>query len=295
MRPYIFGERNRIHIINLEKTLPLFNEAMKYLAKLVANGGTILFVGTKRQATDTVRVEAERCGSPYVNHRWLGGMLTNYRTVKKSIERLKLLESVLADDASSQKLSKKELLTLDRERVKLERSLGGIKEMTGLPDAVFVIDVGHEYIAVSEANKLNIPVVGVVDSNCKPDGVDYVIPGNDDAIRAIQLYSQAAADAILAGQEQRQLTIVSGDDDFVEIKEEPIAVKIVAKKKTPVAPTEEGEIAAVTNDANDAVDAGDAGEKPPVKLEPKPKRAVRAKLKSAGRGKKPGKTDSKDD
>jgi len=287
MRPYIFGERNRIHIINLEKTLPLFNEAMKYLTGLAANGGTILFVGTKRQATDTVREEADRCGSPYVNHRWLGGMLTNYRTVKKSIERLKLLESVLADEASSQKLSKKELLTLDRERVKLEKSLGGIKEMSGLPDAVFVIDVGHEYIAVSEANKLNIPVVGVVDSNCKPDGVDYVIPGNDDAIRAIQLYSQAAADAILAGQEQRQLTIVSGDDDFVEIKEEPATVKVVAKKKTPVAPTEE--IAAATDDA------GDAGEKLSVKPESKPKRTVRAKQKSGGREKKPGKTDSKGD
>ena len=283
MRPYIFGERNRIHIINLEKTLPLFNEAMKYLAKLAANGGTILFVGTKRQATETVHEEAERCGSPYVNHRWLGGMLTNYRTVKKSIERLKLLESVLADEASSQKLSKKELLTLDRERVKLEKSLGGIKEMTGLPDAVFVIDVGHEYIAVSEANKLNIPVVGVVDSNCKPDGVDYVIPGNDDAIRAIQLYSQAAADAILAGQEQRQLTIVSGDDDFVEIKEEPPTVKVVAKKKTPVAPIEE--IAVATDDA------GNAGEKLSVKPESKPKRTVRAKQKSGGRGKKPEKTD----
>lgn len=292
MRPYIFGERNRIHIINLEKTLPLFNEAMKYLSKLAANGGTILFVGTKRQATETVHEEAERCGSPYVNHRWLGGMLTNYRTVKKSIERLKLLESVLADEVSSLKLSKKELLTLDRERVKLEKSLGGIKEMSGLPDAVFVIDVGHEYIAVSEANKLNIPVVGVVDSNCKPDGVDYVIPGNDDAIRAIRLYSQAAADAILAGQEQRQLTIVSGDDDFVEIKEEPTTVKIIAKKKTAIAPIEEissEEISATTDEANDP------GEKVPAKAEPKPKRTVRAKQKTGGRGKKSGKTDSKDD
>src|SRR3990167_7847729 len=160
MRPYIFGERNRIHIINLEKTLPLFNEAMGYLTRLAGNGGAILFVGTKRQATDIIGEEAARCGSPYVNHRWLGGMLTNYRTVKKSIERLKMLESVLADETSRQKLSKKELLTLDRERVKLEKSLGGIKEMSGLPDAIFVIDVGHEYIAVSEANKLNIPVVG---------------------------------------------------------------------------------------------------------------------------------------
>ena len=235
MRPFIFGERNRIHIINLEKTLPLFNEAMGFLTKLTANGGTVLFVGTKRQATDIIREAAIRCGAPYVNHRWLGGMLTNYRTVKKSIERLKMLESVLADTTSAQKLSKKEILTLDREREKLEKSLGGIKEMSGLPDVVFVVDVGHEYISVSEANKLNIPVVGVVDSNCKPDGVDYVIPGNDDAIRAIQLYANAAADAILIGKEQRQATLVSGDEEFIEVKEEPAKIKVVARKKPAMA------------------------------------------------------------
>jgi small subunit ribosomal protein S2 len=284
MRPYIFGERNRIHIINLEKTLPLFNEAMGYLTKLIANGGTVLFVGTKRQATDIVSEAAARCGSPYVNHRWLGGMLTNYRTVKKSIERLKMLESVLADETSRQKLSKKELLTLDRERVKLEKSLGGIKEMSGLPDAIFVIDVGHEYIAVSEANKLNIPVVGVVDSNCKPDGVDYVIPGNDDAIRAIQLYAHAAADAILAGQEQRQATIVSGDDEFIEVKEEPAKIKVIAKKKPMVVHDE------ATGDPEAAVVIADA-----VKPADKPKRTVRAKPKSDGREKKealPGEGDN---
>ena len=275
MRPYIFGERNRIHIINLEKTLPLFNEAMGYLTKLIANGGTVLFVGTKRQATDIVSEAAARCGSPYVNHRWLGGMLTNYRTVKKSIERLKMLESVLADETSRQKLSKKELLTLDRERVKLEKSLGGIKEMSGLPDAIFVIDVGHEYIAVSEANKLNIPVVGVVDSNCKPDGVDYVIPGNDDAIRAIQLYAHAAADAILAGQEQRQATIVSGDDEFIEVREEPAKIKVIAKKK-PMAVHDEA-----TADPEAAVVIADA-----AKPADKPKRTVRAKPKSGEPGKK---------
>jgi small subunit ribosomal protein S2 len=275
MRPYIFGERNRIHIINLEKTLPLFNEAMGYLTKLAANGGTILFVGTKRQATDIVSEAAARCGSPYVNHRWLGGMLTNYRTVKKSIERLKMLESVLADETSSQKLSKKELLTLDRERVKLEKSLGGIKEMSGLPDAVFVIDVGHEYIAVSEANKLNIPVVGVVDSNCKPDGVDYVIPGNDDAIRAIQLYAHAAADAIIVGNEQRQVSLVSGDDEFIEVKEEPSKIKVIAKKKPTVVPREEPTVEpeATLESADNPAAA-------------KPKSTVRAKPKSGGRGKK---------
>jgi small subunit ribosomal protein S2 len=284
MRPYIFGERNRIHIINLEKTLPLFNEAMGYLTKLAGNGGTILFVGTKRQATDIIGEEAARCGSPYVNHRWLGGMLTNYRTVKKSIERLKMLESILADETSSQKLSKKELLTLDRERIKLEKSLGGIKEMSGLPDALFVVDVGHEYIAVSEAKKLGIPVVGVVDSNCKPDGVDYVIPGNDDAIRAIQLYARAAADAMLAGREQHQAAIVSVDDEFVEVKNELPKVKITARKKTAtVAPPEaviEGESVEVPADKPD--------DKPAIKA----KRTVRAKPKSEGRAKKvvsPGK------
>ncbi len=272
MRPFIFGERNRIHIINLEKTLPLFNQAMVYLTKLATNGGTILFVGTKRQALEIIGEEAARCGSPYVNHRWLGGMLTNYRTVKKSIERLKMLESVLADDTSSKKLSKKELLDLDRERVKLEKSLGGIKEMSGLPDAVFVVDVGHEYIAVSEANKLNIPVIGVVDSNCKPDGVDYVIPGNDDAIRAIRLYAQAAADAILRGREKRQENLVTSDDEFVEVKEEPAKIKVTAKKKPMGAHDDAGADKEVMLEA---------AEKPDTK--PKAKRTTRAKPKGQGK------------
>jgi small subunit ribosomal protein S2 len=232
MRPYIFGDRNKIHIINLEATLPLFNEAMAFLKKLANNGGTVLFVGTKRQAQDIVAEEAQRCGMPSVSHRWLGGMLTNYRTVRRSIERLKLLESLLADETSSQKLSKKELLDLDREREKLEKSLGGIKAMPGVPDALFVIDVGHEYIAVSEANRLGIPVVGVVDSNCKPDGVDYVIPGNDDAIRAIRLYAQSAADAVIEGASQREIGESASDDEFVEVKEESAKVKVVAKKRT---------------------------------------------------------------
>jgi len=232
MRPFIFGERNKIHIINLEKTLPLFQEAMQFLQRLATNRGTILFVGTKRQAQEIVAEEAQRAGSPYVAHRWLGGMLTNYRTVRKSIERLKLLETTLADDASSQKLSKKELLTLERERVKLERSLGGIKDMPGLPDALFVIDVGHEYIAVAEATKLGIPVVGVVDSNCKPDGVDYVIPGNDDAIRAIRLYAQAAAEAVLAGRTQVEIAEATGDDEFVEVKEDSVKVRVTPKRRS---------------------------------------------------------------
>jgi small subunit ribosomal protein S2 len=233
MRPYIFGERNKIHIINLEKTLPLFNEAMAYLGRLAANGGTVLFVGTKRQAQETVAAEAARCGMPYVSYRWLGGMLTNYRTIRRSIERLKTLESTLGDTTGGrERFSKKELLTLEREREKLEESLGGIKDMPGIPDAIFVIDVGHEYIAVSEANKLNIPVVAVVDSNCKPDGVDYVIPGNDDAIRAIRLYAGSAADAILEGRSSREIAMGGGEDEYVEVKEQDEAkVKVTAKPR----------------------------------------------------------------
>jgi small subunit ribosomal protein S2 len=230
MRPYIFGERNRIHIINLEQTLPLFNQAMAFIKQLSSNGGTVLFVGTKKQAGEIIAQEAARAGAPHVGHRWLGGMLTNWRTVRKSIERLKSLESTLADQAMSAKLRKKELLELDRERVKLEKSLGGIKTMERLPDALFVIDVGHEYIAVSEAAKLNIPVVGVVDSNCKPDGVDYIIPGNDDAIRAIRLYAGAAADAVIEGATNRQAALATGDEEYVEVREEP-KVKVVAKRK----------------------------------------------------------------
>ena len=231
MRPFIFGERNKIHIINLEKTLPLFNEAMKFLGEMAANKGKILFVGTKRQAQDIVKEEAARAGCPYVNRRWLGGMLTNYRTVRRSIERLKTLEGIAQDTTSSERFSKKELLTLDRERVKLEVSLGGIKDMDGLPDALFVIDVGHEYIAVAEASKLGIPVVGVVDSNCKPDGVDYVIPGNDDAIRAIRLYASAAANAVVNGRARTQIAGAAEEDEFIEVKEEP-KVKISARRKT---------------------------------------------------------------
>jgi len=230
MRPYIFGERNKIHIINLEKTLPMFNEAANFLGKLAANKGTILFVGTKRQAQDIVREEATRAGCPYVNHRWLGGMLTNYKTVKKSIERLKSLEALLGEGGGGEKLSKKELLTLDREREKLERSLAGIKDMNGLPDALFVIDVGHEYIAVQEANKLDIPVAGIVDTNCKTDGVHYVVPGNDDAIRAIRLYASAMADAIIEGRKTTAPILPEGDEEFVEVQDEP-KVKVSAKKK----------------------------------------------------------------
>jgi len=235
MRSYIFGSRSKTHIINLEHTLPLFNDAMNFLGKLAQNKGKILFVGTKRQAGDIIREEATRCGMPYVNHRWLGGMLTNYKTVKHSIERLCELETIL-DEGGAEKLNKKEVLGLSRERAKLDRSLAGIKDMPGLPDAVFIIDVGHEYIAVSEARKLHIPVVAVVDTNCKPDGVDYVIPGNDDAIRAIRLYAQAAADAILEGKKLVASAQQGSEDEYVEVDEET-AVKVVKKKTTKKAAT----------------------------------------------------------
>jgi small subunit ribosomal protein S2 len=200
MGAYIFGQRNKIHIVNLEKTLPLYNDAMNFIGSLATNGGRILFVGTKRAARETVREEAERCGMPYVNHRWLGGMLTNFKTIKQSVKRLKELEAMIEDGSLDQRFNKKEALGLRREHAKLERSLGGIKDMTHVPDALFVIDVGHEKIAVSEAQKLGVPVIGVVDTNNDPESVDYVIPGNDDAIRAIQLYVQGASAAILEGK-----------------------------------------------------------------------------------------------
>ena len=212
MAPYIFGERNKIHIVNLEQTLPLYNDAMNFLGRMAANGGTILFVGTKRTAQEAIRAEALRCGMPYVNRRWLGGMLTNYKTVKQSIARLKELEAMM-EDGSLDRISKKEGLMRKRELEKLESSLGGIKDMGGLPDALFIIDVGFEKIAVAEATKLGIPVVGVVDTNNNPAGVDYVIPGNDDAIRAIHLYARGAADAIKEGREAGQQTLVNAKHD----------------------------------------------------------------------------------
>jgi small subunit ribosomal protein S2 len=218
MAPYIFGERGKIHIVNLEKTLPLFNEAMNYISSLVANGGTLLFVGTKRSAQAAIQEHATRCGMPYVNHRWLGGMLTNYKTVRQSIKRLKQLET-MEGDGSLDRLSKREALTLRREQEKLQRSLGGIKDMNGIPDAMFVVDVGYEKIAVSEAVKLGIPVVGVVDTNNSVDGVDYVIPGNDDAIRAINLYVENTANAVEAGRLNIARISPDSEDEFVELDE----------------------------------------------------------------------------
>jgi small subunit ribosomal protein S2 len=217
MQPYIFGERNRIHIVNLEKTLPLFNDAMNFLGKLASNGGKILFVGTKRAAREAIREEAERCGMPHVNFRWLGGMLTNFKTIKQSVKRLKDLEAMSEDGTLERKFNKKEALGLRREMEKLNRSLGGIKEMNALPDALFVIDVGYEDIAIAEAQKLGIPVIGVVDTNNDPAGVDYVIPGNDDAIRAVQLYVQGAAAAVLEGRAAAAQAVAASGDEFVEV------------------------------------------------------------------------------
>ena len=215
MSPYIFGDRNKIHIINLEKTLPMLREAATYLGTVAAGGGKILFVGTKRQAGRYVREYATACGSPFVDHRWLGGMLTNYKTVKNSITRLKELEQQL-ESGDTAKLSKKETLQLERERAKLDRTLSGIKDMDGLPDALFVIDVEQEYIAVAEANKLKIPVVAVVDTNCSPNGIDYLIPGNDDSARAIKLYLEAAVDSISEARANVKPVDV-GDDEYVEV------------------------------------------------------------------------------
>ncbi len=218
MAPFIFGERSRIHIVNLEKTLPMFNEAAEFIKRLVADGGTILFVGTKRAARETIGEQARRAGMPYVNQRWLGGTLTNYKTVRQSIRRMKEL-ATQSEDGTFERLGKKEVIRLRREMEKLEKSLGGIKEMNGLPDALFVIDVGHEKIAIHEARKLNIPVVGVVDTNNNPDGIDYVIPGNDDAIRAVELYAAGVADAVLAGREAMPQMGGSDEDEFVELDE----------------------------------------------------------------------------
>ena len=220
MEQYIFGHRNKIHIINLEKTLVKYQEAMGFVRKMASNKGTILFVGTKRQAREIVAEEAQRAGAPYVDERWLGGMLTNFKTVKGSIKRLKELEQ-MSEDGSLEKMSKKEALMLQRELDKLHKSLGGIKDMSGLPDALFVIDVGYHKIAITEARKLGIPLVAVVDTNHNPDGVDYVIPGNDDSSRAIRLYARGIADAILEGRSQTVSDLVAAvSDDFVEVEEE---------------------------------------------------------------------------
>jgi len=218
MGKYIFGARNKIHIINLEKTLPMFNEALSFIEQKASGRNKILFVGTKRSASKLINEQATRCGMPYVDHRWLGGMLTNYKTIRTSIKRLRDLE-VQAQDGTFEKLTKKEALMRTRDLEKLERSLGGIKDMGGLPDVMFVVDVDHERIAISEANKLGIPVIGIVDTNSSPEGVDYIIPGNDDAIRAVQYYLTKVADTVISARKGNATTA----EEFVEVADEGAA------------------------------------------------------------------------
>jgi small subunit ribosomal protein S2 len=221
MAPYIFGHRNKIHIINLERTLEQYLAALKFAGKLAAHRGSILFVGTKRQAREILREEALRCQMPFVDHRWLGGMLTNFKTVKASIKRLKDME-IMSQDGTFERIAKKEALGLQRELTKLQRSLGGIKDLASLPDALFVIDVGYQKGAVQEANKLGIPVIGVVDTNHSPEGIDYVIPGNDDSSKAVALYAKAVADAVLEGKANAAHDVVqsaASGDEFVEVDE----------------------------------------------------------------------------
>jgi small subunit ribosomal protein S2 len=280
MAPFIFGERNKIHIINLEKSLPMARDAYAFVKTMVADGGKVLFVGTKRAARDSIRAQAERAGMPFVSHRWLGGMLTNYKTVRQSVKRLKELES-MQEGGGFERLTKKEVLGLRREQEKLERSLGGIKEMSGLPDVMFVVDVDYEDIAVREARKLGIPVVAVVDTNCSPDDVDYVIPGNDDAMKAIALYATLIADAVLDGKASLP-EVALGEDEFVELDEEGkpkrASRKKAARKPARKAPVRKKAAAKpVAKDATDAKtdDAGEADEPKPAAAadQPAPEKA----------------------
>jgi len=223
MAQYIFGHRNKIHIINLERTLALYQDALKFARQLTGNRGSLLFVGTKRQARDIIREEAQRCQMPYVDYRWLGGMLTNFKTVKQSIKRLREMEA-LAQEGGLERMSKKEALGVTREMQKLHRSLGGIKDLSALPDALFIVDVGYQKGAVAEAVKLGIPVIGIVDTNHSPEGIDYVIPGNDDSSRAIRLYARGMADAVLEGRTQSLEEVAAGSrDEFVEVEEDEAA------------------------------------------------------------------------
>ncbi len=262
MAPFIFGERNKIHIINLEQTMPMCKDAVNYLGKIASRKGKIMFVGTKRAASDTIKQEALRCGMPFVNHRWLGGMLTNFRTVRASIKRLKELED-LSISNNYEKINKKEILQLSREQDKLEKTLGGIKQMGGLPDVLFVIDVGFEKIAVQEATKLGIPVVGIVDTNNSPDNIEYIVPGNDDSMRAIKLYTRLAADAVLDGKR----SIVSADDgsnELIEIEADSESaavstkpgVKVTSRKSVPQVATHESRESELAASVNETADTG---------------------------------------
>jgi small subunit ribosomal protein S2 len=274
MEPFIFGERNKIHIINLEKTQPMYVQAANFVKQVIADGGKVLFVGTKRSARDAVQKEAQRCGMPYVNQRWLGGMLTNFKTIRQSIKRLSEIEE-LETSGMLEKRGKKEAQMLRREMEKLLRSLGGIKEMGSLPDIMFVIDVGHENIAVHEARKLGIPVVAVVDTNCSPEGIDYVVPGNDDAMRAIQLYASGIAEAVLEGKSAMP-EVPAGEDEFVELDEEGnprkkgapkrksaanVRKKAPAKRKSLAPKLPEGEAEVDVDEIVDIDEADPTGEK----------------------------------
>ncbi len=308
MAPFIFGERNKIHIINLEKSLPLAREASAFVKATVADGGTVLFVGTKRAAREAVRAHAARCDMPFVSQRWLGGMLTNYKTIRQSVKRLKTLEAMAAD-GGFEGLTKKEILGLTREQEKLERSLGGIKDMRSLPDVMFVVDVDHEDIAIREALKLGIPVVAVVDTNCSPDGVDYVIPGNDDAMRAIELYSTIVADAVLEGKASLP-EVALGEDDFVELDadgkpkkarakkkaaKKPAARKKAAKKTaTRKAPAKKADEAVTKEEAEAKADEEPkAKEKAEAKVEEKPKAKEKAEAKADAEPKAKEKAEAK--
>jgi small subunit ribosomal protein S2 len=297
MAPYLFGQRNKIHIINLEKSLPLYEDAMNFVGKMAARRGTILFVGTKRAAQSIVQAEAERCGMPYVNRRWLGGLLTNFKTVRGSINRLKEIET-MQTDGSFERINKKEQLMLRRELDKLKANLSGIKDMKGIPDAIFIVDVGYENIAVSEAVKLGIPVIGVVDSNNSPKGVDYVIPGNDDAIRSITLYAKGVADAILESKQSvAHLGGGEDSDDLVEIDEtgapvEP-AEEAVAKPKVAKKTTKKKVAKKVEAEEGEADDSATASKKKAKKKAAAKKKV--AKKKTAAKKKVSKKTAAKAD
>lgn len=296
MAPFIFGARGKIHIINLEKTLPMMNDALNFVSGLAARRGNIMFVGTKRAASEAIAEQAAKANCPYVSHRWLGGMMTNFRTVKQSIKRLKQLEA-MAEDGSHDKLVKKEVLQLEREQTKLERSLGGIKDMRGIPDALFVVDVGYESIAIKEAHTLGIPIIAVVDTNHSPEGIDYVIPGNDDAIRSIELYASAIAEAILEGRASAPQSM-SGNEEFIELDEDGNPIQNAGKKTSKKKAAKKVAKKAAKKAADDSkIDADDSETKAPVskkataKKTAKKKAAKKAAKKTAA---KAAATDSED-
>ena len=291
MAPFIFGERNKIHIINLEKSLPLAREASAFVKATVADGGTVLFVGTKRAAREAVRTHATRSEMPFVCQRWLGGMLTNYKTIRQSVKRLMTLEQ-MAEEGGFDGLTKKEVLGLSREQEKLERSLGGIKKMRSLPDALFVVDVDHEDIAIREARKLGIPVVAIVDTNCSPQGVDYIIPGNDDAMRAIELYAGVIADAVLEGKASLP-EVALGEDEFVELDEDGKPKKARAKKRGAKKPAAKKKAAKKTAIKKAPAKKSEADEKPEARVAAKSEEKAEEKPEAKAAAKSEEKAEEK--